>query len=118
MGALLSVTSAVKLNGPAVVGMPLMMPVELFSDSPAGSALATIDQVYGEIPPLACSVVVGYGTFTVPLGTVAVVMVKPVTIVPLYGWVAVCGVGALLSLTSTVKVNGPAVGGEPLMTPA
>src|ERR1700722_5608575 len=76
VGALLSVTWAVKLNGPAVVGVPLMTPAKAFSASPAGRAPETISQVYGKAPPLTCSVVFGYGTFTVPLGTVVVVIVS------------------------------------------
>ena len=40
----------------AVDGVPLIVPVEAPSDSPAGSVPLAIDQVYGAVPPLAASV--------------------------------------------------------------
>jgi hypothetical protein len=51
----LSVTSAVNVDVPALAGVPLSTPAEL-SESPAGSEPALLDQVYGEVPPLAASV--------------------------------------------------------------
>ena len=45
VGMLLSVTVIVTENVPGAVGVPLMVPVEPVSDSPAGSAPALIDQV-------------------------------------------------------------------------
>ena len=41
----LSVTRTVKLNVPAVVGVPVIAPVEESSDSPAGKLPGVIDQV-------------------------------------------------------------------------
>jgi hypothetical protein len=51
-----SVTLAVKLNVPAVVGVPEIWPAEE-SVSPLGSAPALTVQVYGVVPPLAARVV-------------------------------------------------------------
>ena len=51
-----SVTLAVKLNVPAVVGVPEIWPAEE-SVSPPGSAPALTVQVKGVVPPLAASVV-------------------------------------------------------------
>lgn len=39
-----SLTWAVKLNEPAVVGVPVIAPVDELSESPAGRELAEIDQ--------------------------------------------------------------------------
>jgi hypothetical protein len=50
-----SVTFTVKLNVPAVVGVPLMTP-PLDIVNPPGSVPALTDQEYGVFPPLACSV--------------------------------------------------------------
>jgi hypothetical protein len=47
------VTWTVKLKAPAVVGVPPITPVEAFRLSPAGSAPAEIDQLYGVVPPVA-----------------------------------------------------------------
>jgi hypothetical protein len=48
------VTVAVKLDVPLAVGVPEMIPVVASRVSPAGRLPAVIDQVYGEVPPLAC----------------------------------------------------------------
>ena len=55
VGKLESVTVAVKLTLPAVVGVPVMAPVEAFSVSPAGSDPELIENVYGGVPPAATS---------------------------------------------------------------
>ena len=70
-----SVTCAVKLNVPAVVGVPDISPVELLRFSAFGSDPALIDQLYGSIPPVAVRVWL-YGTRTVPEGRDAVVIVS------------------------------------------
>ena len=44
----------VKLDVPAVVGVPLM--VLPFSDKPAGREPEVMDQIYGAVPPVAASV--------------------------------------------------------------
>lgn len=46
-----SVTFAVKLYVPAVVGVPVRAPL-VASVSPAGSAPALTDHVYGPVPPV------------------------------------------------------------------
>src|SRR5579863_2504101 len=39
-----------------MIGVPLMVPLEVLSNSPCGSAPPMRDQVYGAVPPLACNV--------------------------------------------------------------
>src|SRR3990172_7910786 len=51
-----SVTCTVKLDTPAVVGMPLISPVALFSVSPAGRVPTVTAHTYGVFPPAAVSV--------------------------------------------------------------
>ena len=48
-----SVTVAVKLTIPAVVGFPVTAPVPVLSDSPTGSEPELTENVYGDVPPLA-----------------------------------------------------------------
>jgi len=52
-----SVTVAVKLAGPAAVGVPEMTPVAAASDNPAGRAPAVIVHEKGLVPPVAVKVV-------------------------------------------------------------
>jgi hypothetical protein len=58
-----STTWAVKLNVPAMVGVPVIAPVEVFSVKPAGSEPLVIENVYGETPPVAMRAEL-YGTPT------------------------------------------------------
>ena len=46
-----SVTLTLKVDVPAVVGVPLMMPAVL-RDKPAGKLPLLSDQLYGAVPPL------------------------------------------------------------------
>src|SRR5580704_17159468 len=72
----LSLTVTLKLEVPATVGVPLITPLEAFSDKPAGSVpVLTVQLLYGGVPPVACSVVFGYAAPTMPLGREVVVMV-------------------------------------------
>jgi hypothetical protein len=48
-----STTCAVKLNGPATVGVPVIAPELVFRISPVGSDPEVIEKVYGGSPPLA-----------------------------------------------------------------
>jgi hypothetical protein len=48
-----SVTVTVKLNVPAVVGVPVTAPVEGFNVRPGGSEPVVIANVYGGAPPVA-----------------------------------------------------------------
>ena len=57
VGELESVTLAVMLNEPAVVGVPEIVPLDVDSVRPAGSAPELIPQLYGGVPPLAANVV-------------------------------------------------------------
>lgn len=52
----LSVTLAVKLLVPEVVGVPVIAPVELLRDNPAGSVPDESDHVSGAVPPVAAKV--------------------------------------------------------------
>ena len=49
----LSVTRSVKFEVPAVVGVPVIAPVEAFNDRPAGKLPTTVAHVYGVVPPAA-----------------------------------------------------------------
>jgi len=51
-----SVTVTVKAEVPDVVGTPLICPVAAFKVKPSGKAPTVTFQVYGVVPPLACSV--------------------------------------------------------------
>ena len=49
---LLSVTCMVKLEGPEVVGVPLICPAAEFNTRPAGKAPTLTVQVYCPLPPV------------------------------------------------------------------
>ena len=51
----LSVTCAVKVDAPGVVGVPAIAPFDA-SDRPAGRLPVVTDHVYGPVPPVADSV--------------------------------------------------------------
>ncbi len=61
-----SFTWAVNVNGPAVVGVPVIAPVEASRLNPVGRPPDVIENVYGGTPPLATSVEL-YGTPTWPV---------------------------------------------------
>jgi hypothetical protein len=69
-----SATTTVKLNVPAVGGVPEIVPVEALIASPPGSAPVTL-QAYGVCPPLAATVC-EYATPTVPDERLVVVIVS------------------------------------------
>src|SRR3954467_79258 len=62
---LLSLTCAMKLLVPELLGVPEIVPVEAPRVSPAGRVPETTDQLYGVTPPLAASVA-PYATFCCP----------------------------------------------------
>ncbi len=66
-GVLASVTIAVKLNDPAVVGVPEIVPLATANVKPAGSVPALTLQLYGAVPPLAVNVA-EYAFSAVPPG--------------------------------------------------
>ena len=55
-GLALSLTIAVRLKSPVAVGVPEIMPVPAFRVKPAGRLPVEMLQVYGDIPPVACTV--------------------------------------------------------------
>lgn len=56
-GEVESVTLAVKLNEPDVVGVPEIVPVAAARASPAGNAPELMLQLYGVVPPVAWIIV-------------------------------------------------------------
>ena len=58
-----SVTLAVKTNGPAALGVPLMAPFPAFSDSPPGRPPEMMEKMSGGTPPVDPSAEM-YGTPT------------------------------------------------------
>ena len=52
----LSVTRTVKFEVPAVVGVPVIAPVDPFNVKPAGKLPAIVAHVYGVVPPAATRV--------------------------------------------------------------
>ena len=77
--------------------------------------LAGTLQVIGSVPPLVRMFWL-YAVATVPVGNVVVVMLNGGLIVMLSPWVLVCG-GLLESVAATVKLDVPAVVGEPVIAP-
>jgi hypothetical protein len=55
VGVVESVTLTVKLNVPVVVGVPVIAPVEAFSERPLGNEPVVIDHAYGVTPPEAAT---------------------------------------------------------------
>src|SRR3972149_5178524 len=110
---LASVALTVKLLVAAVVGVPLITPVDVLRLNPAGRLPVAILQTYGVLPPAATSVCV-YDRLTVPSDRDAVVIERAEYIVMEKTWVAVA---PLLSVTCTVKLLVPAAVGVPLIAP-
>jgi len=111
-----SFTCAVNDAVPAVVGVPLICPVELLSVSPACKEPALIDQLYGVVPPLACSVV-EYPVPAVPPGSDAVLTVGGCAAAATAMLNAFVPVLFAASFTLTVNEAVPAVVGVPETTP-
>jgi len=111
-----STTCAVKLNVPAVVGVPVMAPVELFSVKPAGSDPLVMENVYGGVPPPATRAEL-YATPTcpVPVGQVRVGGGSTTTMLQFEA--VVPAELPLESTTCAVKLNVPVVLGVPVMAP-
>jgi hypothetical protein len=115
--ASLSVTFTVNDVAPAVLGVPVMAPVDGFKFNPPGSAPTLIEYVYAGVPPAAVQLPV-YTTFTrAPAGKLQVnVKMAGATAKLAIARVAVCA-GAPLSVTFTVNDVVPAVLGIPVMAP-
>ena len=108
-----SITWTVKLLVPAVVGVPLITPVEAFKLNPAGRTPIVILQLYGVLPPEAVRVWL-YTLPTLPSARVAVVTLTLPNIVIAS---ALLAVAPFASVTCTVKLLVPAAVGVPLITP-
>jgi hypothetical protein len=108
----LSVILSVKLDGPAVMGVPEIVPPKKLN--PAGSDPLASDHVYGGDPPVALSVW-EYATPTVPGGTEDVVIINAGALMRIDR--AALAEPEPLSVTLTVKLEGPAAAGVPEMVP-
>jgi hypothetical protein len=113
-----SVTCTVNDAVPEAVGVPEITPVDAARLNPAGNVPALRLQLYGVVPPLACSVV-EYAVPAVPPGSDAVVIdgdcATPATSILRFA-VAVAA-GELESFTCTVKAEVPACVGVPEIRP-
>ena len=110
-----STTLAVKLYVPAVVGVPLIEPVDASNVRPGGRLPVLIENVKGATPPVAASAEL-YATPTwavlpaqASASGVLTVMVQLVVVVPAAVPVA--------STTFAVKLYAPAVVGVPVIAP-
>src|ERR1035441_6830911 len=109
----LSVTRTVKLLGPAVPGVPDMVPPAARL-TPTGNVPLATDHEYGGDPPVAPSAW-EYATPTVPAGSDDVVIPKAGGLMVMDN--AAVADAVALSVTRTVKLLGPAVPGVPDMVP-
>ena len=109
-----SVTCTVNDVVAAVVGVPEITPVDATRLNPAGNEPELIDQVYGVVPPLACSVL-EYVAPTVPPDNDVVVTVGGCTATVILNTF----VPALFAASVTCAVNDmvPDVVGVPEITP-
>jgi hypothetical protein len=116
VGVSLSVTLAVKLYGPAVVGVPVIAPVLVFRLRPVGRLPALMLQVYGPTPPDEASVWL-YAVLAIPLTSDDVVTVNAAGgfTVTVNCWLDVNG-GLAESFTFTVNVPLPPVGVPEIVT--
>ena len=110
-----SFTCTVNDTVPAVVGVPEITPVDATRLNPAGNVPALTLQLYGEVPPLACSVV-EYAVPVVPPGSDVVVTVGGCAAATSILRFAVA-LAKLESFTRTVKAEVPASVGVPEITP-
>jgi hypothetical protein len=115
-----SVTVKDSVNVPELVGVPEITPPE---DRFRPGASPAAVQVYGVVPPVVASVVLGYATSTCPFGKAVVVMDTGVsggsaaTIVIEIVRFAVSA-GELESVTVNITLIAPAVVGVPVIAPA
>ena len=96
-----TVTLTVYVLEVVTLGVPLMTPVLGLIDIVEGSPVA--DHVYDGVPPVALTVAL-YATFDTPLGSVAVVMVTPLTTFKVNCADAVWLIGDVTSVTVTLTV--------------
>ena len=99
-----SCTPTAKLAGPAVVGVPVIAPVEVFSVSPFGSDPAVIAHVYGKVPPVT-AMLCEYADDTVPgVRGVVVRMVRGAGLIASENAAEAVCEGVAESCTCTVKL--------------
>ena len=108
-GTLESVALTVKLDVPAVVGVPVMLPLAA-NANPVGSAPAETDQVIGVAPPVDCSVAL-YAELTIPFGSVVVVTFTGAGLILMLRLAVAVRLNA--SFTCTVKFEVPYAVGVP-----
>jgi len=113
-GTLESVTVTVKLEVPARVGVPEIIPVAVSKPRPAGRVPAVTAQLYVGRPPATASAWL-YAVPTVAAGSVVVVMVIAFIVMDKADD-AVCG-DVAESVTVTVKGEVPATVGVPEIIP-
>ena len=111
-----SVTCTVNDVVPAVVGVPEITPVAATRPNPAGSVPPVTVQLYGVVPPLACSVA-EYAVPAVPPGKDVVVTVGGCAAAATAMLSAFVPVLFAASFTCTVNDAVPAVVGVPEITP-
>ena len=111
-----SVTCTVNDAVPAAVGVPEITPVDATRLNPAGNVPALTLQVYGVVPPLACSVV-EYAVPAVPPGSDVVVTVGGCGAAATAMLKAFVPVLFAASFTCTVNDTVPAAVGVPEITP-
>jgi hypothetical protein len=111
-----SVTCTVNDAVPAAVGVPEITPVEAARTNPAGNVPALTLQLYGVVPPFACSVV-EYAVPAVPPGSDVVVTVGGCAAAATVMLNAFVPVLFAASVTCTVNDAVPAAVGVPEITP-
>ena len=111
-----SVTCTVNETVPDVVGVPEITPVDATRLNPVGSVPALTLQLYGVVPPLACSVA-EYAVPTVPPGSDVVVTVGDCGAAATAILNALVAVLFAASFTCTVNDTVPDVVGVPEITP-
>jgi hypothetical protein len=111
-----SVTCTVNDAVPAAVGVPEITPVDATRLNPAGGAPALTLQLYGVVPPLACSAV-EYAVPAVPPGSDVVVTVGACCAAATAMLSAFVPVLFAASVTCTVNDAVPAVVGVPEIAP-
>jgi hypothetical protein len=105
----------VKLEAPAVVGVPEIAP-EVLRINPAGKLPVVTLQAMVPAPPVDCNVAL-YAVLTTPFGSDAVEMASRALMVMLNDWFTVC-CGVPESVAVTVNVVVPAAVGVPEIAPA
>lgn len=111
----LSVTLSAKLEFPAAVGVPEMVPPALRL-RPAGRLPEATDQVYPGVPPVACTVVV-YVLPTWAFARLEKLIASGEAATAIENEAVWVWAGELLSVTSTTKVDVPDPVGVPEIAP-